>query len=41
MKKYKLGSICHDPKFFEIEHQQAITIQEQSIGTTLTIYKGL
>ena len=35
MKNLRSGSICHDPKKFEIEHQQASTIQEQLSGAIL------
>ena len=32
MKKWGSGSICHDPKKFEIKHQQVTTSREQLFG---------
>jgi len=35
MKKLRSGSICHDPKKFEMKHQEATTNREQSFDAIL------
>jgi len=37
MKKWRSGPICHDPKKFEIKHQDITTNRGQTFGTTLRV----